>query len=62
MSAALKTFGALGIALVGLVVYLSTYLMPMLGLNFFYGIFYYGLVMTFVMIGIIMTLCFGKTE
>jgi len=54
MSVALKTFGALGIALLGLVIYLSA---NALGLYF---IFYYGLVMTFVMLSVIVVLCTGQ--
>ncbi len=54
MSLSLKTFGALGLALLGIVIYLSA---SALG---FHVIFYYGLVATFVMLGIVVLLCGGK--
>lgn len=54
MSVAMKTLGALGVALLGLVVYLSVYVLQ------FYHLFYFGLGMTFVMLGIIVVLTAGR--
>lgn len=54
MDVALKNFGILGIALLGLVIYLSTYVLG------FYFLFYVGLVGTFAMLILVSILAGGK--
>ena len=56
MNATAKTFGALGLALLGLVVYLGTFLLGKFGLTWSYNLFWLGLVLTFVLLAVVAVL------